>query len=182
MPVWSPRWTKGWCRKEQTCMYGVMYVSLSMWKKLQGILWASLVAQWLRIQCKRYRFDPWVSKISWRRNWQTTPVFLPWKSHRQRRLAGYNSWGHKESEVMILSLFLLYTVGFLHIFSNSTQSFQGGLPLQFWRWERKTEVLARSTVTLSLLATVCRPHVLRGLVPKGFSPCLPAPKLGLCLH
>ena len=28
-------------------------------------------------QCRRYRFDPWVRKISSKRKWQTTPVFLP---------------------------------------------------------------------------------------------------------
>ena len=32
-------------------------------------------------------FDPWVGKITWRRAWQYTPVFLPGKSHRQRSLA-----------------------------------------------------------------------------------------------
>ena len=26
----------------------------------------------------------------------TTPVFLPGKSHGQRRLVGYSPWGHKE--------------------------------------------------------------------------------------
>ena len=26
-------------------------------------------------------FNPWVGKISWRRKWQPTPVFLPGKSH-----------------------------------------------------------------------------------------------------
>ena len=26
---------------------------------------------------KRCRFDPWVGKIPWRRDWQPTPVFLP---------------------------------------------------------------------------------------------------------
>ena len=39
--------------------------------------------------------DPWVGKIPWRRKWQPTPVFLPWKSYRQRILAGYGPWGHK---------------------------------------------------------------------------------------
>ena len=38
---------------------------------------------------KRWRFDPWVRKIPWRRKWQPTPVFLPGKSHGQRRLVGY---------------------------------------------------------------------------------------------
>ena len=38
-----------------------------------------------------------VRKIPWRRKRQPTPVFLPGKSHAQRRLAGYSPWGHKES-------------------------------------------------------------------------------------
>ena len=40
-------------------------------------------------------FDSWVRKIPWRSKWQSTPVFLPGKSHGQRSLAGYNSWGCK---------------------------------------------------------------------------------------
>ena len=32
-------------------------------------------------RCKRCRFDPWVRKISWRKAWQSPPVFLPWESH-----------------------------------------------------------------------------------------------------
>ena len=28
--------------------------------------------------------------------WQTTPVFLPGKSHGQRSLVGYSPWGRKE--------------------------------------------------------------------------------------
>ena len=27
---------------------------------------------------KRYGFNPWVGKIPWRREWQSTPVFLLW--------------------------------------------------------------------------------------------------------
>ena len=42
--------------------------------------------------------DPWVGKIPWRRQWQPTLVFLPGESHGQRRLTGYRSWGHKESD------------------------------------------------------------------------------------
>jgi len=40
-------------------------------------------------QCRRCDFYPWVRKISWRRKWQPTPVFLPAESHGQRSLAGY---------------------------------------------------------------------------------------------
>ena len=35
-------------------------------------------------QCRRhrrYRFNPWVRKIPWRREWQSTPVFLPGEFH-----------------------------------------------------------------------------------------------------
>ena len=36
---------------------------------------------------------------SWRREWQSTPVFLPGEFHGQRRLVGYSPWGHKESDM-----------------------------------------------------------------------------------
>ena len=40
-----------------------------------------LIITWLLVclQCGRHRFNPWVGKISWRRKWQPTPVFLPGK-------------------------------------------------------------------------------------------------------
>ena len=44
----------------------------------------------------RRRFDPWVRKIPWRRAWQSTPVFLPGESHRQRSLLGYSPSSHEE--------------------------------------------------------------------------------------
>ena len=47
-------------------------------------------------QCRRFRFNPWVWKIPWRREWQLTPVFLPGEFHGQRSLAGYSLWGRKE--------------------------------------------------------------------------------------
>ena len=48
---------------------------------------------------RRHGFDPWVGKIPWRRAWQPTAVFLPGESHRQRSLAGYSPWGHKELDM-----------------------------------------------------------------------------------
>ena len=39
---------------------------------------------------KRCKFGLWVGKISWRRAWQPTLVFLPGESHGQRSLAGYS--------------------------------------------------------------------------------------------
>ena len=52
-------------------------------------------------QCRRHKrhgFNPWVRKISWRRAWQPTPVFLPGESHGQRSRVGYSPWGCKESD------------------------------------------------------------------------------------
>ena len=43
-------------------------------------------------------FIPWVRKIPWGRKWQPTPVFLPGKSHEQKKLVGYSPWGWKESD------------------------------------------------------------------------------------
>ena len=63
--------------------------------------WASqLVAQRVRSLPAMHRpgFDPWFGKISWRRKWQLTPVFLPGKSHGQRSLVGYSPWGGKETD------------------------------------------------------------------------------------
>ena len=50
------------------------------------------------LQCRRPGFTPWVGKISWRRKWQPTPVFLPGKSHGWRSLVGYSPWDLKESD------------------------------------------------------------------------------------
>ena len=47
----------------------------------------------ISLHCRRPKFDPGVGKISWRREWQPTPVFLPGESHGQRRLMGYSPWG-----------------------------------------------------------------------------------------
>ena len=33
-----------------------------------------------------------IDKEFWRRNWQSTPVFLPGESHEQRSLVNYSPW------------------------------------------------------------------------------------------
>ena len=40
-------------------------------------------------QCRRCGFNPWAWKISWRKKWQPTPVFLPGKFHGQSSLVSY---------------------------------------------------------------------------------------------
>ena len=41
-------------------------------------------------RCRRCGFDLWVRKIPWSRKWQPTAIFLPGKSHGQRRLVVYS--------------------------------------------------------------------------------------------
>ena len=66
---------------------------------------ASQVAQWNPLpmqetqRCMRHRFDPWLRKIPWRREWLPTPGFLPGEFHGQRSLMGYRPWGHKELDI-----------------------------------------------------------------------------------
>jgi len=40
-----------------------------------------------------------LEKMTWRRKLQTTPVFLPGKSHGQRSLVGYSPWGCKKLDM-----------------------------------------------------------------------------------
>ena len=73
------------------------------WAELDYNLDGPRLPWWLRwqrncLQHGRPRFDPWVRKIPWRREWLSTPVFLPGESHGQRGLAGNSPWGHIESD------------------------------------------------------------------------------------
>jgi len=43
--------------------------------------------------------NPWVGKITWRRAWEPTPVFLTGESYGHRSLAGCSPRGHKESDM-----------------------------------------------------------------------------------
>ena len=51
---------------------------------------------WRRKVMRVWSFDPSVGKISWRKSWQPTPVFLPGEFHGQWSLVGYSPWGLKE--------------------------------------------------------------------------------------
>ena len=53
----------------------------------------------------------WVGKILWRRDWQSTPVFLPGEFLGQRSLEGYCSRCSKESDT---TEWLTYTHTLLH--------------------------------------------------------------------
>ena len=71
------------------------------WDSLVAQMVKSLPAMWETwVRSKRCGFDPWVGMIPCSRKWQPVPVFLPGKSHGQRRsLVGYSPWGCKESDM-----------------------------------------------------------------------------------
>ena len=50
---------------------------------------------------QKTQFDPWVGKIPWRREWLTTPVFLPGEFHGQEAPRGLES---DSTEPLTLSL------------------------------------------------------------------------------
>ena len=89
------------CSPETTTTLLIIYTPIQnkkfkVWKK-SGMdkEWHS---QGMLLKCKRHRFSPWVGKISWRREWLPTPLFLPGEFHGQRSLEGYTLWGYKESD------------------------------------------------------------------------------------
>ena len=84
-------------RNKETLLVSFIFGSPFLWMVM------SLCPLWLRwwricLQCRRPRFDPGVGKMPWRREWQSTPVFLPREFHGQRSLMGYSPWDHKESD------------------------------------------------------------------------------------
>ena len=56
-------------------------------------LWASLKAQMAKNlpAMRETRFNPWIGKISWRREWQPTPISLSGEFYVQGSLAGYSA-------------------------------------------------------------------------------------------
>ena len=66
--------------------------------RTETIPWWLRWSRWSRIclQCGRLRFNSWVRKIPWRREWLSTPVFLPGEFHGQRNLVSFSWWGLNE--------------------------------------------------------------------------------------
>ena len=70
---------------------------LSDWTELMpvnGLPWW-LSGKESTCQYARQRFNPWIRKIPWRREWEPIPIFSPGKSQGQRSLVGYSTWGCK---------------------------------------------------------------------------------------
>ena len=72
------------------------FVNNKHYRISRGLVWW-LTWSIIGLQYRRPRFDPWVRKIPWRKEWQLTPVFLPGEFYGQRSLVGYSPWGHRES-------------------------------------------------------------------------------------
>ena len=70
---------------------------------IAGSYGSSGLPRWLNgkestCHCRRHQrleFNPWVGKITWRRKWQATPVFLLGKSPGQKSPKGYSPWSCK---------------------------------------------------------------------------------------
>ena len=106
-------------------------------------------------RCRKHGFDPRVGKIPWRRKWQPTPVFLPVKPHRQRRLVGYSPQGYKESDMTehtythvafvylllpilsVFSHFFFVSIMLYHVFSYFSSVHQWSL-IVYWYWALET--------------------------------------------
>ena len=90
-----------------------------------------------RLQRGRPGFDPWVGKISWRRERLPTPVFWPGEFHGL-----YSPWSHKgldTTEWLSLSLFPLFRVeqhfiGCPRIFYSSCHSLT--IIIYPWKWKQ----------------------------------------------
>ena len=74
------------------------FLFLSESIQMHGLPWW-LRQERIRLQSRRLRFDPQVRTIPWRREQLPTPVFLLGECHEQKSLAGYSSWGCKESDM-----------------------------------------------------------------------------------
>ena len=80
------------CEQENT-PHNIIALGSRTWKGLpDGTSGKEPACQWRR---KKHRFDPWVGKISWRRAWRPTPVFLPGEAHGQTE-PGSSPGGRKE--------------------------------------------------------------------------------------
>ena len=108
----------------------------------------------------RHGFDPWGGKISWRRKWQPTPVFLPGKSHGQRSLVRYRPGSCKRVGQNWATEHLKTEVGMRSDHMCSWQNFGGS-----WRCFKIGVRWKRTCVHVQSCPTLCDPRLLR---PWGF--------------
>ena len=63
------------------------------WSDLVAVAAAAAAAKGHSVSPSLFK---WAYSLSWRRNWQPSPVFFPRESHGQRSLVGCSPWGCKE--------------------------------------------------------------------------------------
>ena len=68
----------------------------SAFSKSTLYIWKFWVHEVLKPSLKDFEHN--FASISWKRKWQSTPVFLPGKPHGWKNPVGYSPWGCKESD------------------------------------------------------------------------------------
>jgi len=114
-------------------------------------IWASLVAQTVMNLPGIQEFDPWVGRISWRREWLATPVFLPGEFHGQRSPMGYSPCSHKELDRQYFTCSQLINIwvgaSFLAVKNNSPINIHVKVFVFFWHKFSFLEYIPRSGIT-----------------------------------
>jgi len=95
--------------------------------------------------CKGQGFHPWVRRITWRRKWKPTPVFLPGKSFGHRSLVVTKSWTRLKrlSTPSTWSLWIseffqsLLNISFLNEVISLNLSKIKNILIQLWELEHK---------------------------------------------
>ena len=90
-----------------TCKMKLMKRSTSQW--YCSVYWHIASFRKLLLKEGDGEVEEWISRdqsvyraviiLCQRRQWQPTPVLLPWKSHGWRSLVGYSPWGREESDM-----------------------------------------------------------------------------------
>lgn len=98
------------CLEEGTYIFHQILKGNYIIRVVQAINLASLVAPMVRICLLCRRPDPCVGKISWRKEWLPTPVFLTGECHGQRKLGAYSPEGRKELSMTEQLTLTFYTI------------------------------------------------------------------------
>ena len=88
-------------------------------------------------------------KISWRRKWHPTPVFLPGKSHGWRSLVGYSPWGRRVRHDWAISLHFIDIQENYKMTSNNA-FFLTTLSVIIILWNIQIQILQKPTRVLPL--------------------------------
>ena len=102
---------------------------------------------------------PRLGKISWKREWQLTPVFLPGELHGQWSLAGYSLWGHKELD-MTDQLTYKHTAFFMVQLSHPYMTTGKIIALTVWTFVGKVMSLLFNTLSRLVIAFLPRSKIL----------------------